>query len=213
MQDAKIFWDKAAERYAKSPVTDVKSYEYTLERTRSYLKKTDQVLEVGCGTGSTALLLADAVSHITASDLSSNMIAIAKRKAADQGVDNVRFVASNMLDEEPGQTTFDAVLAFNLIHLIEDTPAIMKRIETLVKPGGYFISKTICKPGRGTPLKLRLMLMALPIMQWLGKAPFAKIMTIDELEGHIVEAGFEIVETGNYPAAPPHRYIVAKKPG
>ena len=53
------------------------------------------------------------------------------------------------------------------------------------------------------------MLMALPLMQWLGKAPFVKFMEIAELEGHIKEAGFEIIESSMTP--PPSRYIVAKK--
>ena len=60
MQQAETFWDGAAENYAKSPIRDVEAYNYTLERTRTYLSPTDKVLEVGCGTGSTALLLAGA---------------------------------------------------------------------------------------------------------------------------------------------------------
>ncbi|MCG8445153.1 MAG: class I SAM-dependent methyltransferase [Hyphomicrobiales bacterium] len=56
------------------PVRDVEAYEYTLERTRSYLAKTGRVLELGCGTGSTALLLAG----ITGNDISPNMIGIAR---------------------------------------------------------------------------------------------------------------------------------------
>ena len=51
------FWDKAAAKYAKSPIEDIEAYNYTIGRTRSYLSPTDRVLEVGCGTGSTALLL------------------------------------------------------------------------------------------------------------------------------------------------------------
>ena len=53
-----------APKYAKSPIKDVPAYEYTLGRTRSYLKPTDAVLELGCGTGGTALKLADAVAHL-----------------------------------------------------------------------------------------------------------------------------------------------------
>lgn len=211
MQDAITFWDKTAERYARSPIRDMESYEYTLGRTRSYLKQSDDVLEVGCGTGSTALLLAENVRHLTASDLSPNMIAIGKRKAAAKGITNISFVASDVLGDGINRGPYDVVLALNLIHLLQDTPAVMRHFFTLVKPGGHFISKTVCKPGSGTPLRLRLMLAALPLMQWLGKAPFVKFMEIAELEAHVVDAGFEIVETGNHPAAPPNRYIVARR--
>lgn len=212
MQNAKTFWDKAAEKYAKSPISDIKAYEYTLERTKSYLTSDDHVLELGCGTGSTALLLAPEVAHITASDLSSNMIAIGESKARAEGVENISFIASDIHNLDIKQGPFDAVLALNLIHLLEDTPLVMKRINQLVKPGGIFISKTVCKPGKGTPLKMRLILLILPLMQLFGKAPFVKFMEISELETHVTDAGFQIIETGNYPVAPPSRYIVARKP-
>jgi len=38
-------------------------------------------LEFGCGTGSTALLHASFVKHMTATDISDEMIEIAKQKA------------------------------------------------------------------------------------------------------------------------------------
>lgn len=209
MQQAAEFWDNTAEKYAKSPIRDLEAYEYTLGRTRSYLTESDRVLEVGCGTGSTALLLAPDVTHITASDLSGSMIRIAERKASEQGVSNASFIASDLFGSALDQGSYDAVLALNMIHLLEDTPAAMKRIGELVKPGGMFISKTVCKPGKGTPLKFRLMLLILPIMQLLGNAPFVKFMEIAEVERHITDAGFKIIETGTYP--PPSRFIVAKK--
>lgn len=210
MQQAAKFWDGAAENYARSPIKDTQSYEYTLGRTRSYLSATDQVLEIGCGTGSTALLLAPDVAHITASDLSQNMIRIAERKASERGVQNASFVTSDVFDAALDRGPYDAVLALNVIHLIEDTPQVMKRINQLLKPGGMFISKTVCRPGKGTPFRFRLMLMVLPLMQWLGKAPFVNFMELSELEGHIADAGFEIVETSSSP--PPSRFVVARKP-
>jgi len=209
MQVAAKFWDDRAESYAKSPIENMDAYEETLARTKSYLTKNDHVLEVGCGTGSTALLLASDVAHITASDVSGNMIRIAKDKASAEGVTNASFVTSDLFGSALDQGPYDAVLALNLIHLIDDTSGALKRIAQRLKPGGIFISKTVCRPGEGAPLKFRLMLMLVPLMQWLGKAPFVKCMEIPELERHIKDAGFEIIEASTSP--PPSRYIVAKK--
>ena len=209
MQDAKTFWDKAAEKYALSPIRDMAAYEYTLGRTRSYLKPDDRVLEVGCGTGSTALLLSQDVSHVTASDISDNMIAIARRKAADQNIENVSFVASDMFNETDVQGSYDAVLAFNLIHLVKDTEGAFRRVRDLLKPGGVFVSKTVCKPGKDAPFAYRLMLPLIPIMQWFGKAPFVQFHSVQRLEDLMIEAGFKIIETGNHPS--PSRFIVAQK--
>ena len=211
MQDAAQFWDKTARSYAKSPIRDMDSYTHTLNRTRSYLKPSDRVLELGCGTGSTALLLAENVDHITASDLSEKMIQVGRDKASEQGISNVNFLRSDVLGSAIDAGPYDVVMAFNLIHLLENPRAAIARVNQLLEPGGLFISKTVCTPGAGLPFKFKLMLLLLPIMQWLGKAPFVNFMDIEELEAMVRKEGFEIMEAGNYPAAPPSRYIVAKK--
>ncbi len=211
MQDAMTFWDKAAQKYSKSKISDMDAYTYTLGRTRSYLSATDNVLELGCGTGSTALLLAENVAHITASDLSGNMIKVGQEKAADQGISNVTFVQSDVMGSAIGDGPYDAVMAFNLLHLLQDPRAAIRRVHGMLKPGGLFISKSVCTPGAQLPFKFRLILMVLPLMQWLGKAPYVNFMDIEELEAMVAAEGFEIMEAGNYPAAPPCRYIVAKK--
>ncbi len=211
MQKSAKFWNNIAEKYAKSPIADMASYTYTLERTRSYLKPEDSLLELGCGTGSTALLLAGNVRQITASDLSENMIRIGQKKARDQGIANVGFITADVFDEAVPAGPHDVVLALNLLHLLEDVPAAVNRINGLLKPGGLFISKTVCRFGAGVPLKLRLMKLVLPLMQMIGKAPFVQFMAIEELEGTITAGGFEIIEAGNFPASPPLRYIVARK--
>ena len=209
MQQTATFWDKAADKYAKSPIADIDAYNDTLGRTRTYLKTTDRVLEIGCGTGSTALLLAPDVDHIIASDISTRMIEIASRKAADQGVSNVTFTAADLFDSARDQGPYDAVLAFNLLHLVEDAPGAIRHIHGLLKPGGVFICKTVCQPGTGAPLKFRLIKLLLPLMQWLGKAPYVNFMTPTEFETLMTAQDFNIVESGDRP--PPSRYVVARK--
>lgn len=211
MQNAENFWDKIAAKYAKSPIADMDAYSYTLERTRSYLSPEDSVLEIGCGTGSTALLLAGDVRQITASDLSGNMIEAGSEKARDQGISNVKFVRAELFGSAIDDGPYDSVLALNVLHLLEDTPAAIGRINGLLKPGGTFISKTVCLQGSGAPFKFRIIKMILPLMQLIGKAPYVKFMEIAELEEIISSGGFKIIETGNFPASPPSRYIVARK--
>ncbi|MBT8409177.1 MAG: class I SAM-dependent methyltransferase [Alphaproteobacteria bacterium] len=217
MQNVAKFWDGIAEGYAKSPIADMEAYTYTLERTKSHLAATDRVLELGSGTGSTALLLAPGVAHITASDISGEMIRIGQEKARDQGGDNIDFVRGDLMGDPLGEGPYDAILAFNVLHLIEDQPEALERIRSLLKPGGLFISKTICRPDRGSGfgrqnLKFWLMMrLALPLMQLFGKAPYVRVGRIAELDHLVTGSGFKIIETGNHPASPPSRYIVARK--
>ena len=48
------FWDRLAAGYAKKPVPDEEAYARTLERVRAHLTPNDRVLELGCGTGTSA---------------------------------------------------------------------------------------------------------------------------------------------------------------
>ncbi|WP_164660480.1 class I SAM-dependent methyltransferase [Tropicibacter sp. Alg240-R139] len=211
MAQATAFWDGIAERYAKSPIKDVQAYEYTLERTRSYLSADDSVLELGAGTGSTALQLAPSVAHYVASDLSPKMTEIGRAKARDQGVTNVEFIAADVSDTQLASAPYDTVLALNLLHLLPDLSQDLKRIHQMIKPGGLFISKSVCLNAKGLPLRLRIMKLAIPLMQMVGKAPYVRSLTTEDLEHEISAAGFEIIETGNYPAVPPSRYLVARR--
>ncbi len=212
MQQTTAFWDKVAERYSRQPIKDMDAYTYTLDRTRSYLAEGDKVLELGCGTGSTALLLAPSVAEYTASDISSEMSRIGRGKAEDAGITNITFVTAEVDGKALGEGPYDAILAFNLLHLVEDLPAALRAVHKRLKPGGTFISKTPSMPSGNKPLVYRLLPLFLPIMRLFGKAPgYVNLRQIKELEDLIAKAGFKIIETGNYPASPANRFVVARK--
>ena len=159
------FWNSIARKYAKSPISNVPAYEQTLERVRSHLRADDVALELGCGTGTTALKLADAVSHYTATDIAPEMIAIAKEKLAANWLDGLDFAVSDDLASDFDEGTFDVVLGFNLFHLVPDPDAAFRRANALLRPGGLFISKTVCMSRKWY---LKPLIRA---MQLFGKAP------------------------------------------
>jgi len=207
MQNAEKFWDKIAKKYAKSPIKNIQAYNETMEHTKLHLSKGDNVLEVGCGTGSTALLLADSVKQITAIDISSNMIDIARNKAKDQQVENVKFIHSTLFDNTLEKGSFDVIMAFNFFHLLEDMPGAIRRINELLKPEGRFISKTPCLAEQSKLLRVFVY-----ILEKLGIAPYVKFLKILELEEFITNEKFQIIETGVYPPSPPSRFIVSGRP-
>lgn len=209
MTDAARFWDKIAPKYAQDPIKDMAAYEYTLGRTRSYLAATDRVLELGCGTGTTAVQLAADVAHITGTDLSSAMIEIARERATQKGVGNADFRVHSAAQAAALDMPVNAVLGFNLFHLTQGTESLFADIHRLLPNGGYFISKTPCLADRAIGFKRFVFRVMLPVMQLFGKAPFVRFFTQEQLESVITSAGFDIVETGNFPAM--SRYIVARK--
>ncbi|NNE42333.1 MAG: class I SAM-dependent methyltransferase [Marinicaulis sp.] len=205
------FWNNVAEKYAKSPVRDMEAYEATLDRVRAHISSDANVLEVGCGTGTTALNLAGDVGRLTASDISSKMIEIAEEKRNAAGADNVSFIRATLDNHDFERASYDTVLAFNFLHLAPDMTAAISEIHRLVKPGGLFISKTVClkewKPFASVMLHL------LPLMRLVGKAPdIVRKLNAEELDGAITAAGFEIIERDYLPKKARNRFIVARKP-
>ena len=133
------FWDKAAPKYFKQPISNMQAYEETLARTVSYLGPDSRVLELGCGTGGTALRLAPHVRSVVATDFSKGMIEQAKGR---EQADNVTFMVADTFSPELEPGVFDVIVGFNLFHLVEDPQATYARIHDLLAPGGLFVSKT-----------------------------------------------------------------------
>ena len=110
MHQPNKFWDRVAESYAKKPVRDEAAYQKKLQVTRGHLRPDMDVLEFGCGTGSTAIAHAPYVKHIQAIDISSRMIEIARGKAEAGNLKNVTFTQSDISEFSVPDQTFDAVL-------------------------------------------------------------------------------------------------------
>jgi len=205
MADAS-FWNKAAKKYAASPIKNIPAYEDTLDRTRHYLRPDDHLLEVGCGTGTTALTLSAAVRRITATDISGKMLEIAEGKRVEKSVTNVSFLQAE-ITKPLADAPFDAICAFSILHLVDDLPKTLAHLRQQLKPGGYVISKTAC---------LRDMSMFIPIMikimKFFGKAPHVLQFDATALESEFRLAGFEVVETGHFGKDRYVRFIVARRP-
>lgn len=207
MKSSARFWDKAARRYAAKPVGDPDAYHATLDRVKAHLQAGQSVLEVGCGTGTTALILAPATGQLTATDVSGEMIAIAREKLIDEDPGNVAFEQAELTQTDLPAGPFDAVLAFNLLHLVEDLPAALQVLRGRLATGGLLITKTVCLGG-WRALLLRPLITA---MRLFGKAPHVTFLKPAEMDRMVSAAGFEIIETGFYPVRSASRFIVARK--
>ena len=201
---ATAFWDSRATRYAAQPIADPAAYEEMLHEVRSILRPLDRVLELGCGTGSTALVLAPSVSEIVATDSSEKMIEIARNKLDGSAPSNVQFEQADAAAErEPG--SFDAVLAFSLLHLVDDIPAVLSSVREQLKPGGLFISKTVCIRSSWF---IRAMVRVLTA---LGIAPRVQPLSREDLVAMLEGAGFEVVSSTYFDRRKRNPFLVAKR--
>ncbi|MEO4040519.1 methyltransferase domain-containing protein [Hoeflea sp. CAU 1731] len=182
------FWDRIARKYSTDPIKDEEGYQKTLMRVSDLMKSGNSVLELGCGTGTTALHLATTVSSYLATDVSPQMIAIAQEKAARSPISQLEFSTGTVetLELQPDQ--YDAVLGFNYLHLVEDIDRTLELIRLCLKPGGYFISKTPCIGDMNLLIRL-----VIPLMRAVGKAPqHVQSIKASALEKKIRNTGFNI---------------------
>ena len=181
------YWNKRADKYAQRPVSDETTYQKKLEITRKYFRPDMEVLEIGCGTGSTAIAHAPYVRHIIATDFSSRMIEIARDKAQAAGVDNVTFEARPADENDVPDDSVDAVMAHNLLHLLEDREQVIADVYRMLRTGGVFVTSTACIGDM--MFLLRLMI---PIGRFLRVFPLVKVFSVADLKASLENAGFEI---------------------
>jgi len=208
MEQAAQFWNKIADRYSKQPIADEASYQKKLQVTQEYFRPDMEVLEFGCGTGSTAIVHAPYVKHIRAVDISSKMIEIARAKADAAGIENITFEVAPCDKLDVADGSLDVVMGMSILHLLENKEEMVARVHRMLKPGGLFITSTACISGMMTVLKV-----IIPIVSLFGLAPkTVSFFSVEELEKSLTDAGFEI-DYQWQPSKTKAVFIVAKKEG
>ncbi len=200
------FWNKRADKYAQRPVADEASYEKKLQKTREYFRPDMEVLEIGCGTGSTALAHAPFVKHILATDYSERMIEIARGKAEAAGIDNVTFETQQADGLAVPDASLDAVMAHNLLHLLADRERVIADVYRALKPGGVFVTSTACIADM-----MFLFRIVASVGSFLRIFPLVRIFSAAELRESFEKAGFEI-EHEWLPKKNAAVFVICRKP-
>ncbi len=199
------FWDTIAAGYAARPVEDPAAFDRKIAVMQAAIAPTDTVLDVGCGTGSLALRLAPGARHVHGLDVSPEMMRIAREKAAN--VQNVTFHTGTLDDATFPEGSLDAVSACSILHLVDDRDDMLARIYRLLKPGGFFVTSTVCLGESWIPYAP-----ILTVARWLGKAPAVTIFSKQALAESITRAGFVGLEAPDVGAKPEIAFFVARRP-
>jgi len=206
MNKSEKFWDKRSKEYDRQEEKYEQDYNKVIENTKKFLNINDIALDYGCGTGIVTNKIADNVKEIHGIDISSKMIVVAKRKAEERNIQNITYLQSTIFDDRYKKESFNVILAFNILHLLEDTQKVMQRINELLKPGGLFISATACMGEKKTFIGILLFL-----LNKLRIIPYTKFLKFSELEGLIANGNFQIIKTEDLHDTPPNYFVVAKK--
>lgn len=125
----------------------------TVERSAAYLDALDDergralgtgdhVLELGCGTAGLSAVAARRAGDVVASDVSLRWLVLARKRLRDAGLDEVR-LACFAAEEPPFEaSSFDVVMASDVIEHVPDQRAFAAGAGRVLRPGGTLFLAT-----------------------------------------------------------------------
>ncbi len=154
----------------------------------SQFKSTDVALELGCGTGTYSAFIADKVKKLIATDMSDEMLEIAKKKL--QHFTNIEISKEDCYNTSFKDNTFDSILLANVLHIVSDPVAVLKEGNRVLKKNGRIIVTSYTFFGMPLLQKFRAMIQ---YVMTLGLPPSSgRILNPTELKKLAEEAGIKV---------------------
>lgn len=199
------FWDRIASKFDRIEEKDI-AYKIFIEKAREYLNADDTILDFGCGTGLICSEIAENVRIIHAIDISTKMIEISKKKASVRKIQNIDFARTTIFDDKFKVGSFDAIIAFNIFHLLEEPQKYFERINQILKPGGIIISSTPCMS------EAPFLNIILKFFSIIGMTPKLNSFTSTEMKQLFLKASFKLIELNKIkPKSPIYICILEKQ--
>jgi 2-polyprenyl-6-hydroxyphenyl methylase / 3-demethylubiquinone-9 3-methyltransferase len=145
------------------------------------------VLDIGCGGGLLCEPLTRLGAHVTGIDAAEKNIRVASLHAEKMGLDiTYRCAAAEELT-----TTYDIVLAMEIVEHVADVPAFLKAVASLAKPGGIVFMSTLNRTVKSYAMAI---IGAEYVLRWLprGTHEWKKFLKPSELCSGLRHEGLTI---------------------
>jgi SAM-dependent methyltransferase len=153
------------------------------------LHEGETVLDLGSGGGADVLICAKrvgAAGRAIGLDMTDEMLDLARRNAAEAGVENVEFLKGYIEEMPLANETVDVVISNCVINLSGDKPAVIREAARVLRPGGRFaVSDVIADDDMDEPTRADM-------AAWTGC--IAGALTEAEFRGALRAAGFDEIE-------------------
>ena len=199
------FWNSKAQNYDKVVSKFFpKIYETILVNLIQDVSQSEKVLEVAAGTGILSIQMSGHVSHITAIDISAEMLNVAREKSARMQKNNIDFEIGDVCNLRFHNKSFDTVVACNVLHLLYNPELAMQEIRRVLSDSGTIIAPTFC---HGANLRSKILSRILALLGQKTKSRWSQKSFKEFVENN----GFAITKEIHVNDKIPLIYLVAIK--
>lgn len=149
-----------------------------------------ELIELGCGAGFYTIFLAANASHVMATDLSDEMLAVARTQLKD--LQNVTVAKADCERTAFPDGKFNSVFMANLVHVIENPSITLQEAYRILKDGGLLLIVDYTGYGMKWFEKMK---MGMRVLRKFGRPPgYFRNLSPDELRSLVESAGFKVEE-------------------
>lgn len=189
--DTEKYWSRFSDTYDENQAYVVgKDFIGEIGRELSKLPKLGKTVEFGCGTGTFTDLILPKTTHLVATDLSNELLALARKRLNNHP--KILIQKENCMATSFAPDTFDSAFMANLIHVVEHPDQVLQECHRVLRIGGMLIIVTYTNVGMHLWDKVKL---GLRFFKVWGKPPkHTHIFSPESLAALVQDAGFAIEE-------------------
>ena len=165
----------------------------------TYIQEGMRVLEIGCGTGTLTVMMAERGADVTGIDASPIMLEEAERKVAAAGLEDrvtLEYMDAALIGERFPPASFDLIVSTLVFSELQpdEQRYVLAACKTLLKPRGrLLIADEVIPSGAGKRLLYHLVRLPLVFITWLLTR--TTTAALREFETLLEEAGFQVEGT------------------
>lgn len=198
------YWDRHAKNYDRSMLLFGGPLRRMVDLVRASLQGADRVLEVAAGTGLVTKSISEVATECVATDYSPEMVERLRERVRQEGLTNVRCQQADIYALPFEESTFDAVVAANVVHLVPDLEAALWGLKRVLRKSGLIVVPTYCHDETTVS---RFVSKGLSLTGFPG----ARRFSVESLKSAVEASGLTVERVEKIPGLLPLAYIEGRK--